>query len=628
MPRGSNRALYNLPYVFNLTLLRLNSDLENKTPQQKMTQNKTRQNKKQQNIKSPPKHKTQTRPLSINQKNSDNLPNQISFKPIPYHKTIPNSNIAIDYFELGANVYFLSHFHSDHYKGLRKSFRMPVYTSKTTGNLLKTFINPENVIFLDMYKWYRIEDSASELSADYSQNAYVGNGDNEVGKNIYNNNVPSYIYVFLIDANHCPGSVCFLFLKDHRFYLHTGDFRYERRCFDFLVPFKYYFILQKGTDKATLKLKFDNNIYRNHPTHIRNIKYTNIYLDNTYENFKPFKPQKEIIHSLLRNLHPKLSLGYNIATNLLHSILFPYKTQLVFATYLIGKEKIFLTVAEFFDKNIFVESRKRRIFECFDMHAITLLNKSVMDCLSGFNCENKVGMDGINNKDNYCHDKNISREVFDEGKEKEIFFNYKKIKECKINFDFQENEKVQNHYFKPYNIKNGCFKEENRDNCFKEDKKNGFSKEYNKDGCYKTYNFDVKTDKISVDIKKDKINVDDKKDKIKHNYLEKSIHPFNRITFQDPHNKILLISMMDLNPKKLNLMFKDLKTERILIIVGTGWKEKQTFYNWKRGDGRTIKKGIEILYVPYSEHSSSRELEMFKNDFLYDDIINTVNYCG
>ncbi|KAL4980977.1 cytochrome P450-domain-containing protein [Aspergillus desertorum] len=127
----------------------------------------------------------------------------------PFYKIITGFSIAVDAFRYGAvescNAYFLSHFHSDHYMGLSKSWRHgPIYCSRATANLVRQQLRVDP-------KW--VVDLEFETKTEVPRTGGV--------------------QVTMIAANHCPGSAIFLFEKAVgsgtstriQRVLHCGDFR-------------------------------------------------------------------------------------------------------------------------------------------------------------------------------------------------------------------------------------------------------------------------------------------------------------------------------------------------------------------------------------------------------------------
>ncbi|XP_057436491.1 DNA ligase 6 isoform X2 [Lotus japonicus] len=216
---------------------------------------------------------------------------------IPHSKLIPNTRFLVDAFRHGSSggggsfsvAYFLSHFHSDHYAGLSPSWSHGVvFCSPTTAELLlhvlrvpSPFVHP-----LPLNQPVCIDGSV----------------------------------VTLIDANHCPGAVQFLFEVPApdgtcRRYVHTGDFRFCRSMLaePALAPFV-------GADA--------------------------VFLDTTYCHPKFVFPAQEESVDYVVNV-----VGECDGDDVLFLV----------ATYVVGKERILLELARRFNKKVLVDARKMEV---------------------------------------------------------------------------------------------------------------------------------------------------------------------------------------------------------------------------------------------------------------------------
>ncbi|XP_025900006.1 5' exonuclease Apollo [Nothoprocta perdicaria] len=116
---------------------------------------------------------------------------------------IPGTPIAVDFWSVrragGARLFFLSHLHADHTVGLSSTWSRPVFCSPLTARLLRRRLQVPA-------RWIR--------PLEVGQSHVLGDGDT--------------VTVTLLDSNHCPGSVMFLFEGAFGTILYTGDFRYSR----------------------------------------------------------------------------------------------------------------------------------------------------------------------------------------------------------------------------------------------------------------------------------------------------------------------------------------------------------------------------------------------------------------
>ncbi|XP_036355073.1 DNA cross-link repair 1A protein isoform X2 [Octopus sinensis] len=131
------------------------------------------------------------------------------------------------------------------------------------------------------------------------------------------------VEVTLMDANHCPGSVLILFKysdqNKQKVVLHTGDFRADS-------------IMEKYNA-------------------LQNVKINQLYLDTTYcdPNYM-FPEQQEVL---------------DFCVSLVKSFLKENpQTLVVVGTYTIGKEKVFLALAEAIGSKIGVTQEKKKLLDC------------------------------------------------------------------------------------------------------------------------------------------------------------------------------------------------------------------------------------------------------------------------
>uniref|UniRef100_A0A2D4NS07 DNA repair metallo-beta-lactamase domain-containing protein n=2 Tax=Micrurus surinamensis TaxID=129470 RepID=A0A2D4NS07_MICSU len=137
------------------------------------------------------------------------------------------------------------------------------------------------------------------------------------------------IKVVLVDANHCPGAAMILFcLPNGTIILHTGDFRANpsmERC-----PFL--------------------NSWRIHT----------VYLDTTYCSPEyTFPSQQEVIQFAVNTAFEQVTLNP--------------RTLVVCGTYSVGKEKVFLAIAEVLGSKVSMSQEKYKILQCLESATINSL---------------------------------------------------------------------------------------------------------------------------------------------------------------------------------------------------------------------------------------------------------------
>ncbi|KAI9592460.1 beta-lactamase-like protein [Syncephalis fuscata] len=263
-----------------------------------------------------------------------------SRRPCPFYKWVKDTTFTVDAFSYGAiedcSAYFLTHFHSDHYQGLTKSFSHgPIYCTPVTANLLEE----------------RLKIPRKQIYPLSLNTAITIDGVN----------------ITLMDANHCPGAAIILFeVPDNhspdgwRRHLHTGDFR----------------AIQEHVE---------------HDAIAKCPVLDTVYLDTTYLNPSYAFPAQSSVLNAVAELVGRLDeetvtteqskrnsflmkwikqetteVKVTESTSTTSRVEKSPRVLFVVGTYLIGKERVFQAIANALSSKIYVTDEKRRILNCLE----------------------------------------------------------------------------------------------------------------------------------------------------------------------------------------------------------------------------------------------------------------------
>uniref|UniRef100_A0A7S3EL14 SAM domain-containing protein n=1 Tax=Rhodosorus marinus TaxID=101924 RepID=A0A7S3EL14_9RHOD len=208
----------------------------------------------------------------------------------PFYKKVGGTTFTVDSFRSkpgACRQFFLSHFHSDHYTGLSKSFKAGViFCTEITAKLvqLRLGVPKDRIQILTLNEEMFVPDLGIGSPRGKDNGAFVT----------------------AVDANHCPGAAMFLFRVQStgKTILHSGDCRYDK-------------------DLHTRNAALVRLVGGEGP------RLDVMHLDTTYCDPKYSFPHQRIIIEAVLSLVKRES--------------FNSRTLFLFGTYQLGKEKVWKT---------------------------------------------------------------------------------------------------------------------------------------------------------------------------------------------------------------------------------------------------------------------------------------------
>ncbi|KXS16620.1 hypothetical protein M427DRAFT_68932 [Gonapodya prolifera JEL478] len=258
-------------------------------------------------------------------------------------------------------IYFLSHFHQDHYGGITNTWNHgPILCSPATARLLVEDLRVESrfVVPMEFERSHFVNVNAKTIPDVVLPE----------GTKIAKRDATHIVEVRLMDANHCPGAAGFLFLGTSSS-LHTDSTESSKKRSFFQRPTA---VPSPSTRRLTPWAIFHTGDFRFHPSDhptwrgwhelwdvsAPRVPISALYLDSTYAHPKHTFPAQEETCATIAEL---------VARRLEDDTKTGQRTLFVVATYTIGKERALKAVHDRTGLRVCVSRRKMRILQLLDL---------------------------------------------------------------------------------------------------------------------------------------------------------------------------------------------------------------------------------------------------------------------